>query len=41
MERREARERISDGRFPLRPLDRRLRTVRASSFTRVFDGIVP
>lgn len=38
---REGRERISDGRLPLRKLDRRLRIVSSSSFPRVLAGMGP
>jgi len=38
---REGREGISEGRFPLRRLERRLRTLRASNFPRVLAGIGP
>lgn len=38
---REGMERISKGRFPLRSLDRRLRTLRASSFPILLAGMGP
>lgn len=37
----EGMERMSEGRFPLRPLEWRLRILRESSFPRLFSGIEP
>lgn len=38
---REGMDRISEGRFPLRRLERRLRTLKASNFPRMLAGMGP